>query len=261
MIFSDKFIKIIIMNRNTLITDWEVIDTIDKSYLLYFKKIKRSLIVQSILVLVLSFYWPFNNLYGQDITVAEALQKSKNVSTINEIKNGSKNEKKILATIQSQESISEPQNLDTSYYKEPTPTSNNEESSGYMILWIKLILVMSVFCGGAYILLSYLKKKEIKQKKVAQHLFQNLGEFNLGLNKKIQIVKVLNDYYILACGQEEVTFLSKIEDRESLDILSLEGSKKQEQGFFEESLKSYLNVREWSPISITQNLKKKVKDM
>lgn len=250
-----------LVNKNTLITSWKIIDIIDKSYIFHFEKIKKSLIAQFILVLVLGFYCLFNNLYSQNITVAESLQRSKNIAATNEIKNGSKNGKKILATTQSQKSISEPQNLDTSYYKESTLTNNNEESNGYMILWIKLILVMSVFCGGTYILLSYLKKKEIKQKKVSQHLFQSLGEFSLGLNKKIQIIKVLNDYYVLACGQEEVTFLSKIEDRESLDILNLEGSKKQEQGFFEDSLKNYLNVRGWSPISITQSLKKKVKDM
>lgn len=236
----------------------------------------QKLVLLVIIIGLLTITGSYTVGYAQssNLTVAEALaeRKGKAASSTEQVKNpeskntikkasvsGSDNVQKGLTNISSTTSAVG-NGGSTGFYQDPT-VSLNTSRNDYTSLWINLILIMGVFCGSGYLILRYLKKRNLNHQSSSSQLFSPIAEFTLGMNKKLQIIKILNDYYVLTIGQDEVNLLNKVEDKESIDLLTLEANKKPASNFFEDSFKNYVNAGSWSPTNVTKALKNKVRGL
>ncbi|WP_176461605.1 flagellar biosynthetic protein FliO [Anaeromicrobium sediminis] len=90
-----------------------------------------------------------------------------------------------------------------------------------MSAFISFLLVL----GLTYFVTNLLVSKS--NKFIGKAPFKVIYKFNLGVNKSINIVEILDEYYILAIGKNEINFIEKIsketiekfkEDKESFDF-------------------------------------------
>ncbi|MCT4595593.1 MAG: flagellar biosynthetic protein FliO [Anaeromicrobium sp.] len=66
--------------------------------------------------------------------------------------------------------------------------------------------------------------------------FKIIYKFNLGVNKSINIIEILDEYYILAIGKNEINFIEKI-SKEKIDKI-----KENKESFgFKEIFKETIN--------------------
>ncbi|MBL8993070.1 MAG: flagellar biosynthetic protein FliO, partial [Spirochaetia bacterium] len=92
-------------------------------------------------------------------------------------------------------------------------------------------------------------------------------DFPLNITKSLKIVRVANEYFLLGVSQDNVNLITRIEDKESIDLFKLESSRAvPAKGFFQDLLERYLpkgmgQTIKQSPLDITKNLKERLSKM
>ncbi len=144
---------------------------------------------------------------------------------------------------------------------------SNESANDYLFLWFKMFLFLAIFIIGSMIFIKYLKSKN-KFKSSKSDYFQIYAELPLEINKKLQIVKIINEFYVLAVGVENVNLIAKIEDKEGIDLLELKGSvdSRLKSSFFQDVASNYFHQennlkRKFNALNITKNLKKRMQKL
>ena len=96
--------------------------------------------------------------------------------------------------------------------------------------------------------------------------FKILFRFTLAVNKQIVITKIINDFYILSVTQDSVRLIEKIDNKETIDLLTIEGGRQEKlPNQFVDKLFGYLKTKGYkkemvdNPLVTTQKLKDKIK--
>ncbi len=144
---------------------------------------------------------------------------------------------------------------------------SNSSESEYLFLWLKMILFLSFFLLGGVVLLKYIKSRK-KNTNLKNEYFEVYNEFPIDLQKKLQIVKIVNEYYVLAITNDKINLITKIDNKEGIDLLELKGSISggENTSFFQDMIGGYFASKSNKPgsfnaLNVTRNLKEKLMRM
>ncbi len=153
---------------------------------------------------------------------------------------------------------------DESATAQDTFTSNlnekkNTSDTDYLLVWVKLFLFLGLFLLVGFFVTRVIKKKNqsVSQK---NDYFEVLGEMMVDMNKKLKIVKVLNNYYVLGISIDGINLISKVESKEDIDLLELKGNignSYSEGTFFKDLVTNYFNSRSGQSVRGFQHKKTK----
>ncbi|WP_169513890.1 flagellar biosynthetic protein FliO [Halalkalibacillus halophilus] len=114
-----------------------------------------------------------------------------------------------------------------------------ESNRSLFLDFVRMIIALVLVLALIYFLLKFLQKRtRIYQQSRA---LENIGGVSLGANKSAQMVRVGNEYFLLGVG-DDVQFLSKIEDQETIDkMLESEAPQQKQQNTFQSLLQNFQN--------------------
>lgn len=146
------------------------------------------------------------------------------------------------------------------------PTLNRKSEPGYGFLLLRTIFVLALFFGASILIYRFLKNRQYRSPGVDGPI-SIVHDFPLNITKSLKIVRVANEYFLLGVSQDNVNLITRIEDKESIDLFKLESSRVvPAKGFFQDLLERYLpkgvgqSIKQ-SPLDITKNLKERLGKM
>jgi len=103
------------------------------------------------------------------------------------------------------------------------PPAQNSRSSIWVV--IRMILVLALAAAAIYGIVFFIKKSS-KQTVVTDPFLKVLASSPLGFNRYVHIASVGSKAWLLGASEGGVNLISEIEDKEIIDALLLEDSKK-----------------------------------
>ncbi len=140
--------------------------------------------------------------------------------------------------------------------------------NSFSYLWLRLIVILGIFALMAFLIYRFVLRKYKRNAKESP-LFHPVAQYSLAVNKQLKIVRIVNDYYLLAVCQDSISLLSALSKKETIDELRI----------FEESSPSFATKHDFfidifkskgfskisiptaipSALDITRNLREKIK--
>lgn len=155
-------------------------------------------------------------------------------------------------------------NKSVDFYSDPT--LNRKSEPGYFFLLLRTIFVLGLFFGAAILIYRFLKNRQYRSPGIEGPI-SIVHDFPLNITKSLKIVRVANEYFLLGVSQDNVNLITRIEDKESIDLFKLEVSRAvPAKGFFQDLLERYLpkgmgqSIKQ-GPLDITKNLKERLSKM
>ncbi|MDR2542853.1 MAG: flagellar biosynthetic protein FliO [Treponema sp.] len=112
-------------------------------------------------------------------------------------------------------------------FEDETPVSMRitDPSSAWSIIWMILVLAL---CAAAIYGIVFFIKKASRRTVRDDPFLKVLANTNLGLNRYVHIVSVGSKAWLVGAGENGVNLISEIEDKEIVDAMLLEDSRKGE---------------------------------
>lgn len=155
----------------------------------------------------------------------------------------------------------------TNFYSDPFDARTSlEGNSSFSYLLIRMMLVMAIIIAAAFFLLRYLKKR---QGAIVgdQTLIRTIVEHPISMQTRVQIVKIVQDYFMLITTSDSAPYVRKIEDKASIDEIKIVENQKTASNptFFKDLLtmryqgtdQSYLKLPR--ALSVTKMMSEKMK--
>lgn len=165
------------------------------------------------------------------------------------------------ASAQTNENDSQTNFPNTSYYQDPTAQVDRGIEPYANLLW-RVIGILAIFSFTAFFVLRFIRRQQINHGEGPVKL---IYDFPLSINRSLKVVQVVNDFYLLGVSQDNIQLICKLEDKETIDTLTLEKDKTMPKStFFQEIFSNYLkgvNIKKGSPLEITKKLKTRLKKM
>jgi hypothetical protein len=135
-------------------------------------------------------------------------------------------------------------------------TASEKSVSFFGSLW-KLIIMLIIVCGLAYIVLRFLKKSQTLSMNDDPYLHM-VSSLKLAPNKSLYIITLKREAFLIAVTEKDVSLISKIEDTELIDAFNLyaENSPPMQKSFAE-MLSTFFRKDEKSPAQQKQTVQKK----
>ncbi len=110
---------------------------------------------------------------------------------------------------------------------DPGQQAQPEERLNAFTAWdfIRMLLILAAVIGVIYLVFFFLKRSG-RNRYQDNELFSVVGSQVLNGNKSIHIVEVGNQYFLVGAGENTVSLISEITDKESIDGLKLQLSNK-----------------------------------
>lgn len=155
----------------------------------------------------------------------------------------------------------------SNFYSDPFDTrALSDSSSSFSYLLIRMMVVMAIVIAAAFFLLRYLKRRQ-GAAIGDQTLIRTIVEHPISLNSKVQIIKIVQDYFMLVITGESAPYVRKIEDKVSIDEIKIVENQKTVSNptFFKDLLtmryqgneQSYLKLPK--ALSMTRMMSEKIK--
>ena len=159
------------------------------------------------------------------------------------------------------------QEAQSNFYSDPFDTrALSDSSSSFSYLLIRMMVVMAIVIAAAFFLLRYLKRRQ-GAAVGDQTLIRTIVEHPISLNSKVQIIKIVQDYFMLVITGESAPYVRKIEDKVSIDEIKIVENQKTVSNptFFKDLLtmryqgneQSYLKLPK--ALSMTRMMSEKIK--
>lgn len=147
-----------------------------------------------------------------------------------------------------------------SFYDDPS--NKRVEDVSYTYFFIKTLIILLIFSFMAYALTRFLKKR-LKSSVVSGGPIEVLYRFPMGVGRSLEVLKVVNDLLLVSNTQEGLHLISKIEDKEAIDLFKLERDKQdvKSNALFGDIFSKYTKVGTGSVFEITKNLKERLEKM
>lgn len=98
-------------------------------------------------------------------------------------------------------------------------TASEKSVSFFGSLW-KLIIMLIIVCGLAYVVLRFLKKSQTISLNDDPYL-RMVSSLKLAPNKSLYIITLKREAFLIAVTEKDVSLISKIEDTELIDAFNL----------------------------------------
>ena len=135
-------------------------------------------------------------------------------------------------------------------------TASEKSVSFFGSLW-KLIIMLIIVCGLAYIVLRFLKKSQTLSMNDDPYLHM-VSSLKLAPNKSLYIITLKREAFLIAVTEKDVSLISKIEDTELIDAFNLYAENSSPvQKSFAEMLSTFFRKDEKSPAQQKQTVQKK----
>jgi flagellar protein FliO/FliZ len=102
------------------------------------------------------------------------------------------------------------------------PEEQAEEPFNAFTAWdfIRMLLILAAVIGTIYLVFFFLKRSG-RNRYQDNELFSVVGSQALNSNKSLHLVNVGNQYFLVGAGENSVSLISEITDKESIDELKL----------------------------------------
>ena len=145
----------------------------------------------------------------------------------------------------------------TNFYQDPT--KNRQDTTSFFGLMFRTLMILVVFAIVAWLILKYIKSRQ--QADVPEDgPIQVLYDFPLTMNKKLQVIKIVNQYLLLGISGDQIHHLCELTDKETIDQFNLERGKKiNSNSFFQDILGNYIKFTRHKPLDNTKALLSRLK--
>ncbi|NIK10799.1 flagellar biosynthetic protein FliO [Alkalibacillus almallahensis] len=134
------------------------------------------------------------------------------------------------------EPIADQPTEDNSENEEAIGSSNQSLFLDFLRMIAALVLVLALI----YIVLKFIQKRTRNYQQT--RALENIGGVSLGHNKSAQIVRVGDEFYLIGVG-DDVNYLTKIEDQDTIDQLMTTPEEASSNMSFQSIFQSFQNKR------------------
>ena len=99
------------------------------------------------------------------------------------------------------------------------------ETASLFSVWdfVRMLLIMGAIIGVIYLIFHFLKKAGGPKKQESQSI-KVLSSQSLGSGKNLHLIEIGTQIYLIGAAENSVSLVSQIQDKETLDILRLQGA-------------------------------------